>query len=141
MTFSIRPLIPSDYPAAAKIWQQELGPVALEDFVRIQAQMAGIDAYRSFAAVCGEEVVGLITTVRVLAVDAGSYLKINGLCVRRDWQRQGVVRALLSYAQAYAESVGTHRFILNSGFQRTGAHAFYEKLGFDKRSFCLTKRF
>lgn len=31
------------------------------------------------------------------------------------------------------------RLLLNSGFQRTKAHAFYESKGFDKLSYCFTK--
>jgi len=39
----------------------------------------------------------------------------------------------------YAKEAGISFIILNSGFKRTDAHAFYEHNGYDKDSYCFDK--
>ncbi len=44
-------------------------------------------------------------------------------------------------AENYALEKRLSALILNSGFQRTKAHDFYESKDFDKLSYCFTKKF
>jgi hypothetical protein len=38
-----------------------------------------------------------------------------------------------------AKELGCKRFELDSGFQREGAHKFYESIGFEKRAYLFSK--
>ena len=51
----------------------------------------------------------------------------------------GLGRALLMRAESDARMDGITFFKLSSGMTRTGAHTFYEKLGYQKNGFRFTK--
>lgn len=55
-------------------------------------------------------------------------------------RRQGLAAQLIREAVEIARERGCYKLVLQSGVQRTGAHRFYEQLGFDgdrKRAFVL----
>lgn len=138
----IREMKPSDYPLVLALWNNELGSrLTLEQFTARTRRMNQNEDYRTFVAVLDGEAAGFITTVKVMAVEyERGYLKINGLAVKKEFQNRGIGTALLAHAENYAKAYGLSRFILNSGFQRAGAHAFYQRKGFDKKSYCFTKK-
>ncbi|MBQ2697562.1 MAG: GNAT family N-acetyltransferase [Clostridia bacterium] len=56
------------------------------------------------------------------------------------YRRQGLAAQLIREAAEIARERGCYKLVLQSGVQRTGAHRFYEQLGFDgdrKRAFVL----
>ena len=56
------------------------------------------------------------------------------------YRRQGLAARLIREAAEIARERGCYKLVLQSGVQRTGAHRFYEQLGFDgdrKRAFVL----
>ncbi|MEA4823377.1 MAG: GNAT family N-acetyltransferase [Clostridiaceae bacterium] len=143
MELSIREMRECDFGRVTALWNQELGNrgVNEENLTACYEKMRRDDNYRTFVAAADGETVGFITVVQVMAVEMPvGYLKVNGLAVRKEWQRQGIGAKLLSYAESYAAGRGLSSMILNSGFQRTGAHAFYERQQYDKLSYCFTKR-
>ena len=46
-------------------------------------------------------------------------------------RRQGVGRALMSRVEAWAHTHGYSEVRLRSGLPRTGAHAFYQSIGYE----------
>jgi len=46
---------------------------------------------------------------------------------------------MLEYLESYAKTAMCENIVLSSGFQREGAHRFYEKNGFSKKSFVFLK--
>lgn len=142
MDIEIREMKTMDYPKVILLWNNELGVnVNLEQFTARIERMCKNSDYKTFVALLDNEVVGFITTVRTMALEFEiGYLKINGLAVQKNLQNKGIGTKLLAYAEDYALKNGISYFILNSGFQRTDAHAFYECKGFDKKSYCFTKK-
>ena len=97
--------------------------------------------YKTFVALFENKVVDFITVVQTMGFEYEiGYLKINGLAVQENFQKKGLGTKLLKHAENYALEKGLSRLILNSGFQRTKAHDFYESKGFDKLSYCFTKK-
>ena len=52
---------------------------------------------------------------------------------------KGIGKALVAQAEVLAQDKGLSFIGLATGFQRTSAHAFYEKLGFESGSYWYNK--
>lgn len=142
MNIHIRPIVPSDYQAVTKLWNHELGNrmVTVQNLEKTLRQMAEREDYATFVASDGVQTLGFITTVSVLAAGFPSgYLKINGLAVDSAFQGKGIGKALVAQAEVLARDKGLSFIGLATGFQRTSAHAFYEKLGFESGSYWYNK--
>lgn len=63
-------------------------------------------------------------------VETGGFVVIGGLVVDRSMRRQGIGRALLANAEAWAQAQGCSVVRLWSSVARTAAHQFYEQLGY-----------
>lgn len=55
--------------------------------------------------------------------------------VDRRMQGQGLGTAMMHHAMAEAETAGCYKLMLSSHVARTDAHAFYDKLGFERHGF------
>lgn len=66
---------------------------------------------------------------------------VDELVVDHECRNRGIGRKLLDRLAALALDKGCRAMELDSAFYRTEAHAFYEKLGFEKRAFLFTKTF
>jgi GNAT superfamily N-acetyltransferase len=143
MDIEIREIRTNDYPKVLSLWNNELGNcnITVENISARFERMNKDDNYKTFVALLENNVVGVITVVQTMALDYETgYLKINGLAVQENFQGKGIGTKLLKHAENYALEKGLSRLILNSGFQRTKAHDFYESKGFDKFSYCFTKK-
>lgn len=56
---------------------------------------------------------------------------ITALVVAEAARGAGIGRALVEHAAALAREVGSRRLIVTTHLRRSGAHAFYDRLGFD----------
>jgi GNAT superfamily N-acetyltransferase len=92
-------------------------------------------------AEAGGEVAGLIAThvVPRIEEDAPS-CRVIGVVVAMRHRRRGVATMLLGAAEAEARAHGARRLDLSSGDRRADAHAFYERLGFERRAQAFIKR-
>ncbi|SMC22199.1 Acetyltransferase (GNAT) family protein [Clostridium acidisoli DSM 12555] len=52
---------------------------------------------------------------------------------------KGIGQGLIDKPCQIAKELGCKRFELDSGFQREGAHKFYESIGFEKRAYLFSK--
>lgn len=142
MDIIIRPIQPSDYPGVLLLWNNEIGNlhVTPENIGPHYARVAGDDRYRTYVAVQGSEVLGFITSVTSYAVGFDkTFVHITGLAVRKSHQGQGIGTRLLQTLEAAMAQAGACSIYLCSGFQRTAAHAFYERRGYGKGSYCFSK--
>jgi ribosomal protein S18 acetylase RimI-like enzyme len=64
---------------------------------------------------------------------------VDELVVDREYKNRGIGRMLMKEIERIAGERGCRRLELDSAFHRTDAHAFYGKLGFEKRAFVFTK--
>ncbi|WP_178025392.1 GNAT family N-acetyltransferase [uncultured Paenibacillus sp.] len=143
MDIKIREIRENDYSQIVSIWNNELGSpnVNLDNISERIARMNKDGNYKIFVALFENNVVGCISVVQTMALEYEiGYLKINGLAVRGDFQKKGIGSQLLKHAEDYAIEKELSYLILNSGFQRKEAHHFYESKGYDKLSYCFTKK-
>ena len=127
----IRPARKEDIDALCRICSEEMGyPCAPE---LVEAKWMGLDPRREavFVAVLGDNgPVGYIHVERYDVLYFETMANILGLAVRSDFQRNGIGKALISQAEAWAKEHGIHLMRLNSGISRTGAHEFYRRQGY-----------
>jgi (aminoalkyl)phosphonate N-acetyltransferase len=143
MDIEIRDIKESDYTEVLSLWNNELGvsTVNAENISERYERINKDENYKTCVALVEDKVVGFITAVQTMALEFEiGYLKINGLAVQESFQGKGIGTKLLNHAENYASERGLSYFILNSGFKRTQAHNFYESKGFDKLSYCFTKK-
>jgi GNAT superfamily N-acetyltransferase len=57
---------------------------------------------------------------------------VESVAVAPDAQGMGVGRALMAHALAIAVAQGCYKLALSSNIKRTAAHAFYDRLGFQR---------
>jgi len=141
MNIEIREIISNDYSEVLLLWNNELGNCNINaDNISARFERMNKDKnHKTYVALFENKVVGFITVVQVIALEYElGYLKINGLAVQEIFQQKEIGTKLLKHAENYALGNGISQ-LLNSGFQRTKAHAFYESKGFDKLSYCFTK--
>ena len=142
MNIVIREIERKDCVSAAAIWRNVLGfsSVTDESVISTYEKMKSDSRYCTFVADSDGEVVGLVTAVQTLAVDhPNGYIKMNGLAVLPAFQRRGIGKMLMGRVEQLAVERGVSAIGLASGFQRIGAHAFYERLGYQKTSFWFRK--
>ena len=85
-------------------------------------------------------VVGFVGIMRAIGYEiSGEYLRIIAFAVSSEHQNKGIGSLLLQYAEEFASQSGVSYFKLSSGMQRTAAHAFYERNGYQKKSYSFSK--
>ncbi|WP_062105432.1 GNAT family N-acetyltransferase [Bacillus niameyensis] len=143
MDIVIREICENDYAEVLLLWNNELGShtVNAANISGRFERMNKDENYKTYVALFESKVVGCITVVQTMALEYEiGYLKINGFAVKESFQNKGIGTKLLKYVENFALERGLTYLILNSGFQRTQSHDFYESKGFDKLSYCFTKK-
>ena len=143
MEIKIREMEARDYPAMAQLVQKELGYANLRTgpfFERLDA-MSSDPCHTALVAETGGVVAGFIGLHKGIAYELEEpCLRILAMAVAEGAQGHGVGSALLRHAGEYAARLGPAVLVVNSGQQRTAAHAFYEKNGFTRKSIGFTRR-
>jgi len=141
LKITIRAIEPQDYLAVGLLWNQ-LGNrwVTAENIGPHYEREQANEDYMTFVALLDGQVVGLVSTVKCFSpgFDVG-YMHIRGLAVTETLRSQGIGAQLLDYTENYASALGVHSIILNTGVQRTEAHKFYKRQGYDNHSWCFSK--
>jgi ribosomal protein S18 acetylase RimI-like enzyme len=145
----VRPVELSDAAALAVLMQQLGYPTnESEMWDRLGAISANTDYYTlvaellagaispgaspgQAAAATEPRVVGMIgLRVGVLYEKNGLHGQVMALVVDRECQGAGIGSLLVEGAERWFRDKGVHSVVLGSGYQRTAAHQFYERLGF-----------
>lgn len=126
----VRKIAIDDATAICQICSQEMGYECAPALVK--SKIEKLDSKRETVFVAEEEsrVLGFIHVERYDVLYFESMANILGLAVKKDFQKQGLGKALLLAAENWAQENGIHLMRLNSGINRTDAHGFYEHLGY-----------
>ena len=132
----------SDIDALCRICSEEMGYSCARELV--EAKWAGLNPDREAVFVAVLEDSGAVGYVHVERYDVlyfETMANILGLAVQSDFQRNGIGKALISQAEAWAREHGIRLMRLNSGISRTGAHEFYRRQGYvqEKEQLRFTK--
>lgn len=90
------------------------------------------ESYKTFVALLNNHVVGVISTVTIFwaVSEPANTLFVQGIAVKKEYQNKGIGTKLLKHTEEYAKAKGIGGIGLQSGVQRTAAHAFYEHNGY-----------
>jgi GNAT superfamily N-acetyltransferase len=114
------PATPAEVPARLDALAAHPGVVAL--VAELEHEIVGLATCHLFPTIHGAEPVAWLTA----------------LVTARHARGEGVGTTLVRSVESWARSRGAGRVSLTSGTQRTEAHAFYERLGYDRTGVRLT---
>jgi GNAT superfamily N-acetyltransferase len=77
------------------------------------------------------ELAGFMELVVECLIDAEARVDVAGLVVSEACRGNGIGRALMAHAEKWAVERGCRIVHLRSNLKRAGAHAFYERLGYE----------
>lgn len=110
--------------------------LTLEEAMRVLARFRAYPSYRLWVA-CetskpGANVVGTyaLLIMHNLAHRGAPSAVVEDVVVAADRKGQGIGRQMMAHAMQQAREAGCYKLALSSNARRTGAHAFYESLGF-----------
>ena len=105
-----------------------------EDIIRLRS-LSGNQVL--FVAIQNSLVVGTFTFILVqqLSHNAGKSAVLEDVVVGKQFQGRGIGQSMMRFAVNYAREHGCYKLVLSSGKNRTEAHEFYEKFGFQKHGF------
>lgn len=142
MDLEIRAVCTADAEAISRLCSEEMGYPC--DAALVEAKLQQLDSRREavFAAFLEGVAIGYIHIEKYDVLYFETMANILGLAVSSPHQRKGVGSTLIQAAEAWALDRGIRLMRLNSGSTRTGAHAFYRKLGYqdEKTQLRFTKR-
>ena len=118
----LRPRLPADY--AAKMQRVFAGGARL--LLALDDQAAGV--------------LGLAVWRAYEDTANGLKLYVDDLVTDEEQRSRGVGRALIGWIDEEARRIGADAVILDSGTQRTRAHRFYLREGFEIRGFTFYRR-
>jgi GNAT superfamily N-acetyltransferase len=139
----IRRALPVDAPAIAPLLGQLGYPSTAEDVAARFARVAGSETDEAWLAVDPDEadaeaVIGFASGHVRWAYELDvPVAQLTALVVAETNRGTGAGRALVATFEEWAVAAGAARATVSSSFRRTGAHAFYERLGYEQ----LSKKF
>lgn len=106
---------------------------ALDHFARF----ARYPSYRFFVAAVDGVFAGTYALILLdnLAKRGAPAGVVEDVAVLPEFQGRGVGRAMMAHARAECRKAGCYKMTLSSNLKRTGAHAFYDALGFERHGY------
>lgn len=138
-TVHIREATPADLESVlalyAAIEDSPADVLTLEQAQTAWAEFARYPSYRLWVAcdaATGDAVVGTyaLLVMHNLAHRGAPSAIVEDVVVDPSQQGRGVGRQMMAHAMQQARQAGCYKLALSSNARRTGAHAFYESLGF-----------
>ena len=130
---NIRIARPEDSIAIAEITAEGLGYVCAPEIIAQNIVALDSSHARLFVAEVDGEVVGFVEPQVYEAVYFLPLVNILGLAVRESHRGTGIGKALMEAAENWAKEIGATGVRLNSGADRTNAHAFYRNIGYEAK--------
>ncbi|WP_193172541.1 GNAT family N-acetyltransferase [Nisaea nitritireducens] len=98
--------------------------------------------HHTFGAFSGEVLLGYLHCYQAPTIDKGMMLCVQALVVDERVRGSGAGRHLMTEAERLARELGCKTVSLSSNERRTGAHSFYERIGYQRssRSYSFTKQ-
>ncbi len=127
----------ADLPALMALYESAVDDAGSNDVERVSAQWDAIhkiDHARVLIAELDGRAVGTLTLfiLPLLAHGGAPEALVESVVVHPDVQGRGVGRAMMQHAMHVAEEHRCYKLALTSNVQRAGAHAFYDRLGFER---------
>lgn len=121
----------ADAPAVSRLSAQLSERIPAAEIAERLALFHSRDDHGCFVAEQNGVVLGWVDVFRVhMLISPRFFAEIGGLVVDVNARRQGVGRALMAQAEAWAREQGYSEVRLRSGLHRTDAHKFYQSLGY-----------
>ncbi|MEP3112125.1 GNAT family N-acetyltransferase [Nisaea sp.] len=109
----------------------ELEPEAAK--ARIAAVL-GVSGHHAFGAFSGDLLLGFLHCFQAPTIDKGMMLRVQALVVDERARGSGAGRRLMTEAEQLAKDHDCLTVSLSSNERRIGAHAFYERIGYQRSS-------
>lgn len=118
-------------------------PIPLAAASDIFARFARYPSYRLWVAERDGAVVGTYALMFMdnIAHSGRPLAVVEQVGVDQRLQGQGLGKLMMQHAMSEAERAGCYKLMLSSHVDRTDAHAFYDKLGFERHGFGFIVRF
>jgi GNAT superfamily N-acetyltransferase len=105
-----------------------------------RAQFARLRRYPSYRVFVASVDGGFTGTYALIILDnlAKRGVKagvVEDVAVLPEFQGRGVGRAMMEHARAECRKAGCYKMTLSSNLKRTGAHRFYDSLGFERHGY------
>ena len=146
MTIAIRPAKKNDIPLVLGLLYELGRPKPQKDSVLdsfrtlVKKQISDSDKTIFVAESNDVTVVGMVSVIFLSRLNQIQYeMYIPELIVTEKYRNQGIGTSLINTCIFLAKEKKCHKIRLESGIQRKEAHKFYEKLGFESKSFSFTK--
>jgi GNAT superfamily N-acetyltransferase len=81
----------------------------------------------------GNQLSGWVVVERRVSLESGEKAEITGLVVTRSARREGIGKALVSFAEQWSAQLGLSSVRVRSNVARTESHDFYQHLGFMRK--------
>lgn len=121
----------ADAPAVAILSEQLSDPIPSATISERLASPHFTEDHGCYVAEQDRVVLGWVDVFRVhMLISPHFFAEIGGLVVDANARRQGVGRALMAQAEAWAAEHGYAEIRLRSGLHRTDAHEFYQSIGY-----------
>ena len=141
-SITIRPAVSTDSSAIALLMAQLCYPAAPDE---VAARLARLQAFRDATVLVADlkgQVIGLVTGHVFPSIHAPALVAwLTTLVVDAQHLHEGAGRQLCSAVESWAQGHGAARISVTSGKHRDGAHAFYERIGYERTGLRLTKAF
>lgn len=139
---SLRSLMIEDAAAAAELTLQLGYDLDAEEASRRISNVLEVPGHYAFGAFRGDELLGYLHCYRAPTIDKGTLLRVQALVVNERVRGFGAGRLLMAEAERRARDLGCLSVSLSSNERRRGAHAFYERIGYQRssRSYSFTKQ-
>ena len=120
----------ADVSAATALCAQLGYPTNEEAVARRFTSLSTLDDHEFFVATMGEAVVGWVHVHIRQGLESGPDGEVGGLVVDERQRGAGIGRLLMEEAERWTRARGCTRLRLRSNVIRTGAHAFYQRIGY-----------
>jgi GNAT superfamily N-acetyltransferase len=138
---AIRPAKKTDAADLARLVSQLGYPSTEQDMAERLGALAGQPEYVLFVAEASGRIVGLVGAFLGYALEFnGPWGRLMGLVVDEPFRGRGIGRRLMERIEAWLRDHGATRLTLTSGKQRTEAHRFYRRLGYEETGLRFVKR-
>jgi GNAT superfamily N-acetyltransferase len=128
----IRPARKDDAAALAQLADELEHPTTPE---QVAERFTAATQQNTYALIVAEvpsgELAGFVELVVERLIDAEPRVDVAGLVVSDAHRGLGIGRILMAYAEKWATERGCRIVHLRSNSKRAGAHAFYERLGYE----------
>lgn len=135
----VREATPDDAAAIARLLA-ELGYPWTPDIVAERLKALNAIGNTALVAQRGDEVVGVLTLSAMLVLHRPQPVgRISAFVVTERCRGQGIGRTLVDAAERHLSAKGCGLVEVTSNRRREDAHAFYERLGYERTSYRFAK--